>query len=413
MAIRKDPKGRVLQKGELYRADRQRYAYKYKDALGNEKTIYSKDLAKLREREKELMKDSLDGINIYVAGKVTLNQCFDRYMERKHNLRENTRVNYIYMYNRFVRDTLGKKLLKNIVYSEVLAFYQMLLVKQKIAVNTLDTIHTVLHPTFAMAVRDNIIRTNPTDGVMAELKKDWGKNKGIRHALTHDQQKAFMDYIKNSEMYNHWHSVFAVLLGTGLRVGEFVGLTWNDVDFEKRTIKVDHALVYIYSRDTRDSSKTHARISKPKTEAGIRTIPMIDSVYDALQREYEIQKDFGFCTQKVDGYTNFIFFNRNGMAHNQQPLNAAIRRICDSYNVEEEVRAAKEKREPLILPKFSCHVLRHTFATRLCEVETNLKVIQSIMGHANIETTMDIYAEATKERNEEAMINFSEKWDVV
>ena len=81
-------------------------------------------------------------------------------------------------------------------------------------------------------------------------------------------------------------------------------------------------------------------------------------------------------------------------------------------NYEEELKAKREKREPLILPHFSCHHLRHTFCTRFCENETNLKVIQSIMGHANIETTMDIYAEATESKNQQAMKNLSEKLDV-
>lgn len=79
-------------------------------------------------------------------------------------------------------------------------------------------------------------------------------------------------------------------------------------------------------------------------------------------------------------------------------MNQAIRRITEHYNDEELLKAAKEKREPVLLPHFSCHHLRHTFATRLCEAESNLKVIQSVMGHRNIETTMDIYAEATDEK---------------
>ena len=83
-----------------------------------------------------------------------------------------------------------------------------------------------------------------------------------------------------------------------------------------------------------------------------------------------------------------------------------------NYNHEEQIKAAKEKREPLILPHFSCHHLRHTFATKFCENEINLKVIQSVMGHANIETTMDIYAEATERKKQESMKKLSEKFDV-
>ena len=76
------------------------------------------------------------------------------------------------------------------------------------------------------------------------------------------------------------------------------------------------------------------------------------------------------------------------------------------------MKAKKEKRQPVILPHFSCHHLRHTFCTRFCEQETNIKVIQSIMGHANIETTMDIYAEVTDMKKVESMKHLSEKYNV-
>ena len=92
-------------------------------------------------------------------------------------------------------------------------------------------------------------------------------------------------------------------------------------------------------------------------------------------------------------------------------MNQGIRRITENYNSHELLRAKKEKREPVLLTHFSCHHLRHTFATRLCEAESNLKVIQSVMGHRNIETTMDIYAEATEERKQESFEGLALKLD--
>ena len=94
-------------------------------------------------------------------------------------------------------------------------------------------------------------------------------------------------------------------------------------------------------------------------------------------------------------------------------MNATIRRIRNSYNAEEVLNAKKENREPVILPEFSCHHLRHTFATRLCETETNLKVIQSVMGHASIETTMNIYADATDKKKQESFDELASKLDSI
>jgi len=90
-------------------------------------------------------------------------------------------------------------------------------------------------------------------------------------------------------------------------------------------------------------------------------------------------------------------------------VNNAIHRIVDIHNEEEEKKASEEGREPVLIPKFTAHQLRHTFCTRFCENETNLKVIQEIMGHADITTTMDIYAEATQEKKQEVMANLQGK----
>ena len=217
---RKDRKGRVLRKGETQRKCDGKYVYTYTDTLGRRRSIYSKDIKTLREREEQLIKDQLDGLDIYVAGSATVNFVFDRYISTKSELRETTRTNYKYMYDRFVKDGFGKKKIAVIKFSDVLQFYQYLLKDKKMQVNTLETIHTVLHPTFQLAVRDNIIRTNPSDGVMAQVKKLPGRNHGVRHALTLEQQRAFIRYIENNERFESWVTLFKFLLGTGCRIGD-------------------------------------------------------------------------------------------------------------------------------------------------------------------------------------------------
>ena len=82
-------------------------------------------------------------------------------------------------------------------------------------------------------------------------------------------------------------------------------------------------------------------------------------------------------------------------------LLSEIKRIVDDYNAQEEVKAKREHREPVIVPRFSCHITRHKFCSRLCENETNVKVIQSVMGHKDIQTTLDIYAEVSEKKKQE------------
>jgi len=407
---RRDPQGRTLRKGETYRKTDKSYVYRYTDSLGKSRSIYDKDLLKLRERIEKLKKDQMDGLDVYAAGKADLNATWDRYIKTKSELRSTTYTNYTYMYDHLIRGTFGKRKIAEIKYSDVLYFYKYLLEEKHIQLNTLETIHTILHPTFEMAVRDDIIRKNPCKNVMQEMKKKCGKNKGVRKALTIEQQRAFLEYLNENKNYHEWCTLFIVLFGTGARIGEIVGLRWDDVDYKNGVIDINHSVSY-YPRGDK-GYKCEFAVSLPKTEAGIRQIPMMNRVREALNDEYEWQKIHGFNETEVDGMTGFIFQNRFGNIHNPQAINRAIKRIYESYNAEEILNAKKEKREPVMIPHFSCHHIRHTFCARLCEQEDNLKVIMDIMGHANIETTAEIYAEVTNNRKKVAIDKLSQNVNV-
>ena len=117
----------------------------------------------------------------------------------------------------------------------------------------------------------------------------------------------------------------------------------------------------------------------------------------------------GYRSETIDGYTNFVFLTTGGSVLSASSVNRAIHGITDSYNAEEIQKAKEEKREPVLIPNFSAHSLRHTFCTRLCENETNLRVIMDIMGHSDIQTTMNIYAEVTGVKKQESMMSLSDK----
>lgn len=396
--VRKDTKGRVLHKGELYRKDKELYCYAYMDSFGNRRYLYAHDLGELRDKENLTTLNKLEKIDVYARAKSNVNYVFDRYMSTKSELRSTTRTNYEYTYNRYVRDGFGKQKIGDICYSDVLIFYKALL-DRGLSVNTIDGIHTVLHPTFQMAVRDNIIRNNPTDGAMAELKRKADIKAAVRSALTWEQEQAFLNWIKRPE-YCRWDPFFTVMFGTGGRVGEVIGLRWPDLDFEQNNISINHSVTY-YPRSEK-SYKCEFRVSLPKTKMGIRDIPMLEKVKDALNAEREFQRETGHrCIMELDGMSDFVFCNRFGNLHNPSCINREIKRIVDDYNAHEEVRASKEGRQPLLLPRFSNHVTRHTFCTRLCENETNIKVIQTVMGHKDIQTTLDIYAEVSEQKKQE------------
>ena len=222
--------------------------------------------------------------------------------------------------------------------------------------------------------------------------------------MTLEQQRAFLEYVAENPVFCSWMPFMVFLFGTGCRIGEAIGIRWEDVNLEEQTIDINHTISYYPAPEDRHCEFS---VSEPKTDAGRRMIPMIEEVYEMLSEELQEQKENGFCTVKIDGMTGFIFSNHIGGIHKPQTVNKAIERIRTAYNAEEEVKAKKQRREPVIIPHFSCHHIRHTFCTRFCEHETNLKVIQEIMGHANIQTTMDIYAEATEMSKKESVAKFS------
>lgn len=414
---RKDAKGRNLRDNESQMPDG-RYRYRYTDKNGNRQAVYSwrlvptdkapvgkRDSLSLREKVAAIEADHKDGIDGKTAAKITLNDMFELYIAGKYELKQSTRTNYKYMYTKYVSDSLGLKKLTSIKYSTIKAFYNELIQERGFKPNSMEIIHTILHPVFTLAVRDGYIRTNPAAGVMAEIKKSHNWEKPKRHALTEEEQAAFIGYVANSDIYRHWLPLFTFFLGTGCRIGEIIGLRWKDCDFDNNIISINHNLVY----RVQDDGGCEMHITTPKTSAGCRTIPMLAEVRKALVQEKRRQMAEGFSNAEIDGYTGFIFTNRNGYVHNPQTINRAIERIRTAYNQEEEKAAAEEHRQAVMIRHFSAHNLRHTFCTRFCENETNIKVIQEIMGHSDIGTTMNIYAEATESKKKESFENLERK----
>ena len=240
--IRKDGKGCVLYKGEYYSRSKKLYRYSYMDALKTRRCIYAKDLFELREKKKRLQLNLLEGIDEYAFGRSDLNFAFDRYISTKFNLRSSTKANYLYTYNHYVRESLGKKRISEICFSDVVLFYGAL-VKGGLSIHTVSSVHSILYSTFKLAVRDNIIRKNPADGAIAELKSYWKGREKTRHALTADEVQAFLNNLDRPENIK-WKTLFTVMFGTGCRIGEIVGLRWEDIDFENGLISINHAITY-------------------------------------------------------------------------------------------------------------------------------------------------------------------------
>lgn len=366
---RRDNKGRILRTGEQQRKDKT-YMYRWTDSLGKRNTIYGKTLEELREEEDRIQKEISVGMS---RTAITLNQQIEEYLETKTNLANSTLENYKYYYCHCIKNNrIGEMRVSDIVKSDILLFYKEL--KNKgFSVGSIKILHKIIRPALQLACDNNIVLKNYADG----CTKDYQDVIEKKFALTLEEEQEFLARVKERPRMRRYHSFYALLLKTGLRISEAIGLTWTDVDMEKRTISINHQVQY-----RKVGNKTMFYATKTKTNAGTRLLPMTEEVYQLFLEQRKIwfktTKDTEF---EVDGYRDFVFLSHvTGRCMN--PSN--VRRMMHSLVAMNDERDIK-------IPEISPHILRHTYCTRLAESGIDIKVLQYLMGQTDIKTTMRVY----------------------
>lgn len=384
---RKDNRGRNLKQGESQRKDGL-YMYRYVDErTGNRETIYDTELTSLRERERQIAREMEDGIMTSLAvKKMTVNALFERYLESK-KLADTTRANYISIWNNRVRDEIGQLKVVQVKPSHIKLYYSKL-TKSGYSHSTIKLIHNLIYPSFEMAVDDDMIRKNPAKGTLG----DNGKSAIEKDALTLLQQQNLFHFVKDSKVYSIYLPMLQFMIGTGCRCGELIGLTWSDVDMDEKNISINHQLIY---KDYGDGYRFH--VTTPKTDAGIRTIPMNET----LRKVFAEQKRLNFMRSiqknvEIEGLTGFIFTSKNGRPLMPNAVNSVLRNIVIAYNKEEVRRAKEGKRKAELMPAISAHTMRHTACTRMAEQGLDMKIVQYIIGHVDISVTMEVYNHITE-----------------
>ena len=351
-----DKRGRKLPKGIRQRSDsfEGRFCYQYKEYV-----VHGRTITETQKAMNDLKYKLEHGIFVETQ-KVTLAEWYRTWMEqyKKNQVKIGTYTNYDKYFKCAIKDRLGDKRITDIRGEHIQKLYNDLN-KEGYALSSIKIIAAVLNGCMNQALRNGLIERNPVK--LAELPRQ--KEKEERIAMTKEQQALFMEYSKQSYLYN----LFAVMLRTGMRSGEIRGLKYTDIDKQKNVIHVQRTLKYIegigYIEDT------------PKTKTSKRDIPLTSDILEFLeaQRNY-----WGFKVTKIDGY---LFCTENGDPLGRERLQGEIDRTI------KRIRAAGHD-----FPRITPHVFRHTFATRAIEAGMPPQVLKTILGHSSLAMTMDLYS---------------------
>ena len=396
MAERRDSKNRILRPGESQRADG-RYMYRYTDSNGKRHAVYSwtltdKDFApkgkkrglSLRAQEKQIEFDLLsqvvpNGNNLTVLGLA------EAYTSLRTGVRNSTRAGYKTVLNVLRKDPFGSRRIDKVTFAEAKAWLVRLQTVDGRGYSSIHSIRGVLRPAFRMAVENDWIRKNPFDFELATVVVN---DSVTREALTREQERRFLEFVKADRHYSRYYEGIFILFKTGLRISEFCGLTIADIDFGARRIRVE--------RQLQRTSDMRYVIQEPKTEKGIRFVPMSDEVAECF-RKVIAQRPAPESEPEVDGISGFLYLDKNDMPLVALHWEHYFQRIVAKFN-----SIYKEE-----IPKVTPHVCRHTFCSNQARAGMNPKVLQYVMGHSEIGVTLNTYTHLGFEEAREEMNRLS------
>ena len=379
---RVDNKGRVLKDGEMQRTDG-RYMYGYiSDVTGERKFVYSWKLEKndpmpkgkrpdksLREKIKELNYDEFDEIKPNGDGMSVL-KLVETYISTKRNVRNTTKAGYKTALNVLKNDKFGKKRIDRVNVMDAKQWLIKLQDEDGKGYSSVKRIRGVVRPAFQLAVESRLIRQNPFNFELKDLLID---DSVKRKAVDTKTENRYLKFLKEDEHFKQYYDAVYILFNTGLRISEFCGLTFDDIDMEERTIDVNHQLLY--------SSGVGKYIEPtPKTNAGNRVLPMKDGVYEAFKRVLADRKA-PKVEKMIDGYGGFIFLNSKG-----EPTVEYYWAKKFQYSIEKYNNIYKNE-----LPEITPHVCRHTYCTKTAISGVSVYTLKYLMGHEDITTSIKVY----------------------
>lgn len=379
MAERRDNKNRKLWTGES-QDQNGRYVYKYTDAFGQRKALYSWRLTEadpvpkgkrkdtsLREKERQLQKD-LDDQIIPNGGNMTVLELVKRYISQKRGVRHNTQANYNFVINVIAKEKFGQLRIDKVKLSDAKEWLIKLQSDGR-GYSSIHSIRGVVRPAFQLAVDDDLIRKNPFEFQLATVVVN---DSVTRDAITRQQERQFLEFIKSDKHFSKYYEGIYILFKTGLRISEFCGLTFEDIDFKNHCISVDHQL--------QRKRNMEYIIEDTKTDSGTRLVPMTAEVERCFKHIISNRKK-PKIEPMIDGKVGFLYLDKNDKPMVALHWEKYFQHIREKYNSIYKIQ----------LPVITPHVARHTFCSNMAKSGMNPKTLQKIMGHSDIGVTLNTY----------------------
>lgn len=381
----KDLKGKELGKGITQRKDGSYHA-RFTNRFDKRQSVYGKTLKEVKNNLAMAMSEDISKKNVVQPG-TTVDQWYEKWMRiyKKPVVRANTVRQYQYVYEHNIRPYIGNIKLADVTKLMVTDVMNQLKAKGY-AWESLNKVKVLLTDMFDRAIEDEFAVRNPAKGARNPRNKPQKQVK----ALSREDQLDFFQ-CSNGTFYDN---LFRTAVSTGLRPGELFALTENDIDFENMEIHVTKTL--LYQKLEGDTCKTF-HIDDPKTYTSRRTVPINKYCEEALKKQILLHKLV--CNNspyrgKLE-FPDLIFCTKFGTPLNSVLYSSAIEKIVNEINL---------MRDPLdLMEKFSGHCFRHTFATRCFEAGIQPKTVQTYLGHASLQMTMDLYTSVMEQKKTEDM----------
>lgn len=370
----KNLKGKELGAGLSQRKDGS-YEARYFDRFGKRKSLYGRNLLELRKKLAIAIAENQTFTSI--RSEIKLDNWFKQWVDiyKKKSVRPNTLREYTHIYNKNISPFFGNRNINSFVKRDIQELIDIASDKGYVYERQ-NKIKVILSDMFSRAMEDELMIKNPTKGV--KLRAD----KQIKaRSLSVDEQELFFE--ASAGLF--YDNLFNVAVNTGLRPGELFALTEQDIDLEKGFINVSKTLVYQKYLDD-DCKKFH--LEPPKTKESYRKVPINSECRKYLEKQ--IRQKNAIMHKRPKEQNDYLFVTQYNTPLNSQIYSDAIRSIIKLINL------SKSKDEELEI--FSGHTFRHTFATRCFEAGVQPKVVQSYLGHATLQMTMDLYTHVMEEK---------------